>query len=113
MVTEGSAKRLVTTLDRSDGVRVVTVTGPVDVFNAGALSRDALAGLPSEAREIVLDLEAVTVLDSAGLSAIVRLVRQFRAQSISARASLGHDTPLSSTVVDSLRQLVPVDEPVA
>lgn len=101
------------TLDRSDGVRVVTVTGAIDVFNAGALARAAVADLPDEARAIVLDLDAVTVLDSAGLSAIVKLVRQFRARSIETRTSVGHDTPLSATVVESLRQLVPFDEPAA
>jgi anti-anti-sigma factor len=100
----------VETLDRSDGVRVVTVTGVVDVFNAGALSRDAVAGLPNDAREIVLDLDGVSFLDSAGVSAIVKLVRQFRSQSIAMRASLGHDSPLSPTVVDLLRQVVPFDD---
>jgi anti-anti-sigma factor len=94
-------------------VRVVTVSGIVDVFNAGVLSRDAVAGLPNEAREIVLDLEAVSFLDSAGISAIVKLVRQFRTQSIELRASLGTDSTLSPTIVELLRQVVPFDDPDA
>jgi anti-anti-sigma factor len=98
----------VRTLDR-DGVRVVSVTGVVDVFNANSLSREAVAGLPDEAREVVLDLEAVSFLDSAGISAIVKLVRQFRSQAIPMRASLGQDSPLSPTVVELLRQVVPFD----
>jgi anti-anti-sigma factor len=102
---------MVETLDRSDGVRVVTVTGVVDVFNAASLSRDAVAGLPNAAREVVLDLEAVSFLDSAGISAIVKLVRQFRSQSIAMRASIGNDSPLSATVVELLRQVVPFDDP--
>jgi anti-anti-sigma factor len=113
VVAERSAQRIVQTLDRDDGVRVVKVSGVVDVFNANALSRDAVAGLPNEAREIVLDLEAVSFLDSAGISAIVKLVRQFRTQSIEMRASLGHDSPLSPTVVELLRQVVPCDNPDA
>jgi anti-sigma B factor antagonist len=102
---------MVETIDRSDGVRIVTVSGVVDVFNAGALQRDALAGLADAPREIVLDLEAVSFLDSAGISAIVKLVREFRSQSIPMRASLGDDSPLSATVVDLLRQVVPFDDP--
>jgi anti-anti-sigma factor len=111
-VTPGpGSSHLVRTLDRDDGVRVVSVSGVVDVFNAGSLSRDAVAGLPDEAREVVLDLEAVSFLDSGGISAIVKLVRQFRSQAIPMRASLGHDSPLSPTVVELLRQVVPFDDP--
>jgi ABC-type transporter Mla MlaB component len=108
-VPDGSVTRLVRTTDRPDGVRVVTVTGPVDVFNAGELSRDAVAGLPREAREVVIDLESVSALDSGGLSAIVKLVRELRSQAIPARASIGADSTLSTTMVDLLRQVVPFD----
>ncbi|MCU1429486.1 MAG: hypothetical protein JWL83_3486 [Actinomycetia bacterium] len=103
-------QRLVRTLDRADGVRVVTVVGAIDVFSAGELNRDAVAGLPTDAREIVLDLEAVSFLDSAGISAIVKLVRQMRSQSVATRASLGEETPLSETIVDLLHHVVPFDE---
>jgi anti-anti-sigma factor len=100
----------VRTLDRADGVRVVTVSGVVDVFNASTLSRDAVAGLPDNAREIVLDLESVSFLDSAGISAIVKLVRQLRSADIATRASIGEDSPLSPTIVELLRRVVPFDE---
>jgi anti-anti-sigma factor len=113
MVDQGPAPRIVETLDRADGVRVVTVSGTVDVFNAGALSREAVANLPNNAREIVLDLDAVSFLDSAGISAIVKLVQQFRSRSIPTRASIGNDSPLSPTVVELLRQVVPCDDPNA
>jgi anti-anti-sigma factor len=105
----GSPARPVRTLDEG-GVRVVRVTGAVDVFNAATLPRDAMAGLPNDSREIVIDLEAVEYLDSAGISAIVKLVRQLRAADIPARASLGTDSPLSPTIVDLLRQVVPLDD---
>jgi anti-anti-sigma factor len=105
----GSPVRPVRTLDEG-GVRVVRVTGAVDVFNAASLPREAVAGLPSGAREIVIDLEAVSYLDSAGISAIVKLVRQLRSADISARATIGADSTLSPTIVDLLRQVVPVDD---
>jgi anti-sigma B factor antagonist len=105
----GSPARPVRTLDEG-GVRVVRVTGAVDVFNAATLPRDAVAGLPNGSHEIVIDLEEVEYLDSAGISAIVKLVRQLRAADIAARASLGSDTPLSPTIVELLRQVVPFDE---
>jgi anti-anti-sigma factor len=106
-------ERLVQTVDRSDGVRIVTVQGAVDVFSAGRLARDAIAGLPTGASEIVLDLEAVSSLDSAGVSALVKLVRSLRAQSIATHASLGGHSVLSASMVNLLRQVVEFDdEPV-
>jgi anti-anti-sigma factor len=107
---EASTSRTVRTLDRPDGVRVVTVVGAVDVFNAGVLTRDAIAGLPDASRSIVLDLEGVSLLDSGGVSAIVKLVRQLRSQSIEMRASIGRDSTLSPTMVELLRQVVPFDD---
>ncbi len=111
MPPQRPATRIVQTVDRDDGVRIVTVSGAVDVFNAGALNRDAVAGLPHDAREIVLDLESVSFLDSAGISAIVKLVRQLRSKAIPMRASIGNDSSLSPTIVELLRQIVPFDDP--
>lgn len=99
-----------TTIDGDDGVRIVQLTGAIDVFNAGAVQRDAIAGLSGSAQEVVLDLEAVSFLDSAGISAIVKLVRQLRSQSISARAHIGGDSALSPTIVELLKQVVPLDD---
>src|SRR3954451_15043247 len=101
---------VVQALDDADGVRVVRVGGVIDVFSAGALPREAVADLPVDARELILNLEAVSFLDSAGISAIVKLVRQLQSQSIAARAQLGVDSPLSPTIVELLKQVVPLDE---
>lgn len=104
--------RLVQTTDRSDGVRVVTVRGSVSVFSAGRLRREAVAGLAdAPSREVVIDLAGVSSLDSGGLSAIVKLVRELRARAIPARADLGPACPLSPSMVELLRQVVPCDAP--
>jgi anti-anti-sigma factor len=100
----------VQTTDRADGVRVVTVRGSVDVFSGGRLRRDAVAGLATKSRSVVLDLEGVSALDSGGLSAIVKLVRELRARDVDCHADLGHGCGLSPTMVALLREVVPVDD---
>src|SRR5690242_19057669 len=97
-------------LDRSDGVRVVTIRGTIDIIHALAFTRDAGDRLPDASRSMLLGFEAVSSLDSGGVSAIVKLVRQLRAQSIDTRASIGTDSMLSSTIVELLRQIVPIDD---
>ncbi|MFF0311135.1 STAS domain-containing protein [Streptosporangium sp. NPDC004379] len=53
---------------RSDGTPVLTVTGEIDMSNAGTLD-DALAGAADDGR-LVVDLAAVDYLDSAGLTVL-------------------------------------------
>src|SRR4051794_30762560 len=102
--------RLVEIQDLDDGVRVVTVHGAVDVFRAGRLHRDAVAGLGGSTREMVLDLTAVSRVDSGGVSAIVKLVREMRAQSVPMRASIGATSSLSASMLELLRQVLPCDD---
>lgn len=59
-------------LAEREGVRVVAVTGELDISNVGALE-DATFDLPNEALGIVLDLSSATYIDSATLSLLFKL----------------------------------------
>lgn len=60
------------------GVRV-RVRGEVDIASVGALVSELHAAEAGDATSIVLDLSAVSFLDSTGLSAIVRSALRSRA----------------------------------
>jgi anti-sigma B factor antagonist len=66
---------------RSGEACVVTVRGEVDLANAADLEaclRRALAGSPSA---VVLDLEALTFIDSSGLRVLVALSKEAESRS--------------------------------
>jgi anti-sigma B factor antagonist len=57
---------------------VITVTGDVDVMNAGALRESLLEQFTAGVRHFVLDLSAVSFLDSTGLGVLVATHRRTR-----------------------------------
>ncbi len=59
------------------GVRVVAVTGELDISNVRALE-DATFDLPNERLGVVLDLSATSYLDSATLGLLFRLSGDLR-----------------------------------
>jgi anti-sigma B factor antagonist len=61
----------VETLQVGDRRAVVRVAGDVDLFTAAELRASLRAALDAGAGEIVVDLGAVTFLDSSGLAALV------------------------------------------
>lgn len=63
-------------LEQSGDVPVVRVVGEVDLATAPGL-RDRLAEVPAGARKVVVDLSAVTFLDSSGLSVLVATWKRF------------------------------------
>lgn len=64
---------------------VVTVVGDVDEPEAGALADVALRCLDAEAPVLLVDLDGVTFLGSAGLNALVRVRRAALDRSASVR----------------------------
>jgi anti-sigma B factor antagonist len=69
----------VTTSEKVGDAYVVTVHGEIDAFTAPSL-RDDLRALVEEqgARIVIVDLHAVTFLDSSALGALVGAVRRLR-----------------------------------
>ena len=76
-----------------------------------ALAARVLANLPGETRQLLIDLRDVRFVDSAGVSALVRLRQEGRARAVDVRARLGGaQTQINSTVVELLQRVLPCDD---
>ena len=105
-----TAVRLDVEIEDTDDERVARLEGMVDVFTAGGVVRRVMAGLPREATRVVIDLRGVRFMDSAGLSAVVRLSERARRRALDLRAELGDASRLNPTVAGMLRRVVSCDE---
>ena len=86
-------------LELRDGVVHATLNGDIDLSNAATL-RDQITDLtPNHAVGLVLDLSAVTYLDSAGIHLIHRLREDLRARG----QRLALVIPAGSIINDTLR----------
>jgi anti-anti-sigma factor len=105
-----TAVRLDVEIEDTDDERVARLEGMVDVFTAGGVVRRVLANLPRDATRVVIDLRGVRFMDSAGLSAVVRLSERARRRALDLRAELGESSRLNPTVAGMLRRVVTCDE---
>jgi anti-anti-sigma factor len=108
-VTHPSAEVVV--VDRF-GVRAASVSGVLDVFSAGVVGARVLASLPADTHEIVLDLDGIEFMDSAGVSALVRLREHARHRSLEIHARLGRAPHLNPTVLAVLHRVLDLDDVV-
>lgn len=65
-------------LDRGGGPHapVMRVTGEVDVVSASTLRRELALHMSARRGDLIVDLRAVTFMDSTGLSVLIRAARQ-------------------------------------
>jgi len=68
---------------QANGLPVVTVSGDVDLANASELEPSILRALEAAPGPIVVDLEALTFIDSSGLRALVSASREARSRGAS------------------------------
>lgn len=66
-------------IERCDGTAVVTLTGRLDAVEAPVLRAQLARMLAQGTQCLVADLDGVDFVDSAGLAALVRARRDFRA----------------------------------
>ncbi len=66
------------TNDDSAGAALMQITGEVDVVTSAVLRRELAVHMSSHHPDLVVDLSAVTSLDSTGLGVLVRAARQIR-----------------------------------
>lgn len=76
-----------------------SITGDIDLANAGALRAQINAAIPNHAAGLILDLSAVHYLDSAG----IRFIYQLREDLLSSGQSLQLVIPSGSTIHATLR----------
>jgi anti-anti-sigma factor len=104
-----------------DGPHVVAaIDGEVDPSNARDLGRDLTASVPNDAMGVVLDLTAVSYLDSAGVQMIYELAERLasRQQALALVAppgaaarrvleivALGDTAPIAATRAEALSSL--------
>lgn len=97
--------------DSEDGDRLARVRGVLDVFSSPALAARALANLPDKTRDLIIDLREVSLIDSAGVSALVRLQQEAKGRAVEMRARFGGaQNTINATIVDVLRRVLPVDD---
>lgn len=73
------------TIRRERGVVIAAVTGGVDIFTVGLL-RECLFELADSGRTLIVDLNRVTFIDSAGLGALIGAARRAAAHGSSLHA---------------------------
>lgn len=96
--------------DQDDG-RHAKIRGVLDVFSSPALATRTLAGLPEHTRALLIDLKDVSFVDSAGVSALVRLRQEATSRAVEVRARLGGaQHTINATVVELLRRVLPCDD---
>jgi anti-anti-sigma factor len=107
-VTTGSLR--VEVHDTGDERRA-RVDGALDVFSSPLLAVRALAGLPETAKSLIIDLRKVSFVDSAGVSALVKLHREAHARAVDVRAQFGDaHSKINATMIDVIRRVMPVDD---
>ena len=84
----------------------------LDVFSAGVVGARVLASLPADTHEIVLDLDGIEFMDSAGVSALVRLREHARHRSLDMHAHLGPAPHLNPTVLAVLHRVLDLEDVV-
>jgi anti-anti-sigma factor len=96
--------------DQDDG-RHAKLRGVLDVFSSPVLPTRALAGLPEHTRALFVDLKDVSFVDSAGVSALVKLRQEAKSRAVEVRARLGDaQLTINSTIVELLRRVLPCDD---
>jgi anti-anti-sigma factor len=91
--------------------RLAKVRGVLDVFTSPTLATRALANLPDQTRSIMIDLRDVSFVDSAGISALVRLRQEATHRALDVHAHLGNARErINATVVDVVRRVLPCDD---
>ena len=72
------------------------------------MAKRALENLPDQTRAIVIDLREVSFVDSAGVSALVRLHQEATHRALDVHARLGAaNERINATVVDVVRRVLP------
>lgn len=82
-----------------DGIVIARVVGEIDLSNAADLRMAITEATPNEALGVVLDLGAVTYIDSAGIHLLYRLGESLRNRGQTLRVVI----PPASPPADALR----------
>lgn len=94
-----------------DGSVIWTVRGEIDLASAPEFERCVVAGGEGAARSVVVDLDRVAYLDSAGLASLVRLHLQLGQRGRHLKVVVADGTVARSTItLAALDQVIAVFE---
>jgi anti-anti-sigma factor len=97
-----------------DDLRVVAVSGEVDVSNAGDLRSAALDGFANSAHGMILDLRELTYVDSAGIALVFeaaeRLRRRGQELALVVKKGATFRRALEVTEIDAVAAILPTLE---
>ena len=81
-----------------EGVVVARLEGEVDMSNAVELGAAITARIPSDARGLVLDLDNVGYVDSAGIHTFFELRQRLARRGQQVRLALAADSPVATAL---------------
>jgi anti-anti-sigma factor len=82
------------TVTGDEQVTVVEIAGEIDMSNAEQMRQEISAAMPNTAFALVLDLSAISYLDSAGVRLLFRLAADVGIRQQQLRLALPGDSPL-------------------
>ena len=99
-----------TSLDRDADVVTVALHGEVDVANVGQVRRSLVEAVESRPRAIVVDLSALSFIDSTGLGALIFGFQRARDEGIGFQLARPSQGVRQILVLSGLREVVEVVE---
>jgi anti-anti-sigma factor len=92
-----------------DGVRLVRVSGEIDLSNARDMMDAIGDAVPNDASLVVVDLSETAYLDSAGIAMIFRLAERLSYRRQELRLVVPADAPIRAVLeLTNLHQVIPV-----
>jgi anti-anti-sigma factor len=109
MTDAGGARRFATHERDERGVRIIGVTGELDLDSAPELAARIDAARAATARRVLVDLSDLGFCDSTGLRALMGAANEIRIAGGRLALSCPHDTPVARTLsVTGAREMLPV-----
>jgi anti-anti-sigma factor len=94
-------------------IAVVALPAEVDISNAGEVSRDLDAVVAQHAALVIADMTATTFCDSAGVTALVRAVRQANASGTGLRVAAAAPAVTRVLAITGVDRLIEIHPSVA
>jgi anti-anti-sigma factor len=85
-------------ITRRDGIVIAHLIGEIDLSDAGELHAAITEATPNDALGVVLDLSAVTYVDSAGIHLLYRLAESLRNRGQTLRVVIPPGSPPSDAL---------------
>ena len=91
-------------------VRLVQVTGEIDMSNAHDVLDRICSHVPKEASQVVVDLSGMGFLDSSGVAMLFRLAERLRRSRQDLRLVVPRDAPIRAVIdLTAVNRVIAVD----